>query len=228
VAADATASTADAMKPRGLLRQRGGAVWLLVGLLLVCGQWCWCCQRCSDIQPADRGPWRQASPLPGKGSPAARSPAFAVGGSGRLRHPSSPWAADRGRPTQVLGSSDRYPLSFGSSSGSGSGSRRLAAPVTTRRAVQWGPLGPAESAAAFRIYYLPFVDPIDLDTAFGTQILEFLGPAAPFILLGIGFFIQGQINQFRREQEGKSSGLLHLPQARQSRTAWQRCRRNSG
>lgn len=67
-------------------------------------------------------------------------------------------------------------------------------------------MGPAEPAAAFRIYYLPFVDPIDLDTALGDQFLAFFGPASPFIIAVIAFLIQQQINNFRREQEGKVVG----------------------
>lgn len=85
--------------------------------------------------------------------------------------------------------------------------RNLAGTPTIRRAaVQWGPLGPAEAAQAFRIYYLPFVDPVDLDIAFGTQFLQLFGPIAPMFVLAVGFWIQSNINSVRREQEGKVVG----------------------
>lgn len=69
-------------------------------------------------------------------------------------------------------------------------------------------MGPAQPAVAFRIYYLPFVEPLDLDAALGDQLLAFLGPATPFILVGIGFLIQQQINQLRRDREGKVAGAV--------------------
>lgn len=90
------------------------------------------------------------------------------------------------------------------------GAMRRAGPVrrpgsawTASAAVAWGPLGPAEAAEAFRIYYLPFVEPLDIDSAIGDQLLGLLGPATPIFLGLIALWIQGQINNVRREQEGK-------------------------
>ncbi|CAE7904272.1 unnamed protein product [Symbiodinium necroappetens] len=67
-----------------------------------------------------------------------------------------------------------------------------------------GPLGPVESAAAFRIYYLPFVEPLDIDGNLLDQLFGgWFGPVAPLLLGVLVFWIQGQINAVRREQEGK-------------------------
>lgn len=74
------------------------------------------------------------------------------------------------------------------------------------RALQWGPLGPVEAANAFRIYYLPFVEPLDIDTPLINNLLAILGPLTPIVVGLITLWIQSQINSFRREQEGKVAG----------------------
>ncbi|CAE7238507.1 unnamed protein product [Symbiodinium sp. CCMP2592] len=68
-----------------------------------------------------------------------------------------------------------------------------------------GPLGPVESALAFRIYYLPFVEPLDIDGNLLDQLFGgWFGPVFAPLLLGVlVFWIQSQINAMRREQEGK-------------------------
>ncbi|CAE7424674.1 unnamed protein product [Symbiodinium natans] len=75
---------------------------------------------------------------------------------------------------------------------------------TQRHSWTAGPLGPVESAAAFRIYYLPFVEPLDIDGNLLDQLFGgWFGPVAPLILGVVVFWVQGQINAIRREQEGK-------------------------
>jgi len=74
----------------------------------------------------------------------------------------------------------------------------------SRCAVNWGPLGPAEAAEAFKIYYLPFVPPLDIDTTLNESLFDILGPLTPLLIGGLTLFIQAQINNFRREQEGKA------------------------
>ena len=70
-----------------------------------------------------------------------------------------------------------------------------------------GPLGPVESADAFRIYYLPFVEPLDIDSTLLDQLLGgSLGPLTPLLLGLFVFWVQGQINAVRREQEGRAIG----------------------
>ena len=76
-----------------------------------------------------------------------------------------------------------------------------ASPRVARRTWRLGPLGPAESADAFRIYFLPFVAPLDVDGS----LLD-LGPAAPLLIGAVVFFVQQQINGLRREAEGKALG----------------------
>ena len=74
-----------------------------------------------------------------------------------------------------------------------------------RRSWSLGLLGPTESAAAFRIYYLPFVEPLDIDGNLLDQLFGgWFGPAAPLLLGLVVFWVQGQINAVRREQEGKA------------------------
>eukprot|EP00929_Paragymnodinium_shiwhaense_P102325 TRINITY_DN65541_c0_g1_i1.p1 TRINITY_DN65541_c0_g1~~TRINITY_DN65541_c0_g1_i1.p1 ORF type:complete len:288 (+),score=32.33 TRINITY_DN65541_c0_g1_i1:66-929(+) len=79
-------------------------------------------------------------------------------------------------------------------------------PATRRAAIRWGPLGPAEAANAVKIYLLPFVDPIEVDNPATEQLVNFAGPLAPLILGLLALWIQGQINNFRREQEMKVAG----------------------
>ena len=70
-----------------------------------------------------------------------------------------------------------------------------------------GPLGPVESADAFRIYYLPFVEPLEIDGNILDQLFGgWFGPLAPLLLGVVIFWIQGQINAVRREQEGRVIG----------------------
>ena len=76
-----------------------------------------------------------------------------------------------------------------------------------RRSWNIGPLGPVESAEAFRIYYLPFVEPLDIDGTILDQLFGgWLGPFAPLLVGAIVFWIQGQIYAVRREQEGRVLG----------------------
>ena len=76
-----------------------------------------------------------------------------------------------------------------------------------RRSWNVGPLGPVESAEAFRIYYLPFVEPLDIDGTIIDQLFGgWLGPLAPLLVGAIVFWIQGQIFAVRREQEGRVVG----------------------
>jgi hypothetical protein len=64
-----------------------------------------------------------------------------------------------------------------------------------------------ESAEAFRIYYLPFVEPLDIDGTILDQLFGgWLGPFAPLLVGAIVFWIQGQIYAVRREQEGRVLG----------------------
>ena len=64
-----------------------------------------------------------------------------------------------------------------------------------------------ESAEAFRIYYLPFVEPLDIDGTILDQLFGgWLGPLAPLLVGAIVFWIQGQIYAVRREQEGRVLG----------------------
>ena len=89
---------------------------------------------------------------------------------------------------------------------SASSSPRRAAFRGRIQARSWrvGPLGPVESAAAFRIYYLPFVEPLDIDGNLLDQLFGgWFGPVAPLLLGVLVFWIQSQINAIRREQEGK-------------------------
>lgn len=68
-------------------------------------------------------------------------------------------------------------------------------------------MGPVESAEAFRIYYLPFVEPLDIDGTILDQLFGgWLGPLAPLLVGAIVFWIQGQIYAVRREQEGRVLG----------------------
>ena len=92
---------------------------------------------------------------------------------------------------------------------------------TQRHSWTAGPLGPVESAAAFRIYYLPFVEPLDIDGNLLDQLFGgWFGPVAPLILGVVVFWVQGQINAIRREQEGKV-----LSGAAKARTRRQKARR---
>ena len=84
------------------------------------------------------------------------------------------------------------------------GRLRLRGRILQARSWGVGPLGPVESAAAFRIYYLPFVEPLDIDGNLLDQLFGgWFGPVAPLLLGVLVFWIQGQINAVRREQEGK-------------------------
>jgi len=68
----------------------------------------------------------------------------------------------------------------------------------------WGPLGPVEPARAIDIYFLPFTPPLKLDTPLDSQLEGFFGPfLSPIVVFLVTFFIQQQINGFRREQEMK-------------------------
>lgn len=70
-----------------------------------------------------------------------------------------------------------------------------------------GPLGPVESADAFRIYYLPFVEPLEIEGNILDQLFGgWFGPLAPLLLGVVIFWVQGQINAVRREQEGRVIG----------------------
>ena len=70
-----------------------------------------------------------------------------------------------------------------------------------------GPLGPVESAAAFRIYFLPFVDPLEIDETLIDQLFGgWFGPLTPLLLGLLVFWVQSQINAVRREQEGRVIG----------------------
>eukprot|EP00435_Cladocopium_sp_Y103_P059074 s311_g21.t1 len=76
-----------------------------------------------------------------------------------------------------------------------------------RRSWNVGPLGPVESAEAFRIYYLPFVEPLDIDGTIIDQLFGgWFGPFAPLLVGAVVFWIQGQIYAVRREQEGRVLG----------------------
>ena len=78
---------------------------------------------------------------------------------------------------------------------------------TSCRSWSIGPFGAVESAEAFRIYYLPFVEPLEIDETLFDQIFGgWLGPLTPLILGVLIFWLQGQINAFRREQEGRVLG----------------------
>lgn len=76
-----------------------------------------------------------------------------------------------------------------------------------RRSWNVGPLGPVESAEAFRIYYLPFVEPLDIDGNILDQFLGgWLGPLTPLLVGALVFWVQLQISAVRREQEGRVLG----------------------
>ena len=74
-----------------------------------------------------------------------------------------------------------------------------------RRSWTLGVLGPTESASAFRIYFLPFVEPLDVDASL-LDLSGALGPLAPLLLGALVFLVQQQINAVRREAEGKAFG----------------------
>jgi len=85
--------------------------------------------------------------------------------------------------------------------------RKVATRTAARAGLQVGPLGPVEPASAFQIYYLPFVPPINVDdSGIAGQLGEYLGPLTPVIIFAVLFWIQSQINNFRREQEMKVVG----------------------
>eukprot|EP00403_Amphidinium_massartii_P022323 CAMPEP_0178394646 /NCGR_PEP_ID=MMETSP0689_2-20121128/12814_1 /TAXON_ID=160604 /ORGANISM="Amphidinium massartii, Strain CS-259" /LENGTH=292 /DNA_ID=CAMNT_0020015283 /DNA_START=69 /DNA_END=944 /DNA_ORIENTATION=+ len=100
-------------------------------------------------------------------------------------------------PSALVGAGTRSP-----SSALASTSSRMA-----RRAgpdiMAWGPLGPALPAAAFYIYFLPFVDPLDVDFGKFLQLIVLEGATIFALTLGATFYLRTQFEQLQqREPDG--------------------------